>query len=118
MSNEFPYLELAADVRGKVAVFDADTGHVVGYAVIQGAAPENANIMAANGDLLVIRHFVIGHNPRTPPQQARRAIHAAAVAAWKADPAACAAASRDEAKARNITPFMAWVAMYHRTHTP
>ena len=116
MSAALPQLDIVEDIIGKVTTFDPATGLPNGHAVIQRAVPENATYYNAAGQPRLIRAYVIGANPRTPRQQSFRARHAAAVAAWQADPATCRALVHAEALHRRISDFMAWCSLYHRTH--
>jgi hypothetical protein len=117
MHDPLPLIHVTPETRGKVVTYDPTTGAPAGYAVIQGCAETQANIRGWQNEPMMIRAWVRGANPRTPSQQARRAIHAAAVAAWQADPDGCRTIARPEARARRIGDFMAWCAIYHRAHS-
>lgn len=116
--DHLPQLAGALDVRGTVTLFDPDTGAPTGRAVLQKSSQANASIITAGGVPLMLRAYVIPHDPQTLPQRGRRALLAAAVAAYQADPAACRLAAAPLAERRGITPYQAWCSLYLASHTP
>lgn len=115
--NDLDHLPITLDVRGTVSTWDPVTGAEIARVVIQRSRAEQANARTASGIPVIVRPYQIPADPQRPAQLARRAIHAAGVAAWQADPAAARAAAASEAAERNISPFMAWMAQWHRAHS-
>lgn len=116
MAEIIPALLTATAVRGRVSVYDDETGALLRYVIVQGATAYNAHAYDPSGAPIIIRADPPARNPRTAPQQARRQLHAEAVRAYKDTPALCRALAATEAKTRGITPFQAWCALYHRSH--
>lgn len=114
--DDISHLPITLDVRGTVSTWDPVTGAEISRVIIQRSRAEQANARTASGIPVIVRPYQIPRDPKRPAQLARREIHAAGVAAWQADPDAARAASAAEAEERNISPFMAWMAQWHRNH--
>lgn len=102
---------LALEYTGTV---DTPTGKVTFQRVRAGFG----NLRGFGAYNLQMRAHVIPADPKTPAQLQRRAIMALAVAAWKAAAPEVKALFVPAAKARNITPYMAFVSQYLKSYVP
>ena len=82
--DDLDHLPITLDVRGTVSTWDPVTGAEIARVVIQRSRAEQANARTASGIPVIVRPYQIPTDPQRPAQLARRAIHAAGVAAWQA----------------------------------
>lgn len=108
----------AFELRGKLTEPDPNNPAISVRVVYQRTAPGLGNDPDDPTRTRQRRAYVVPINPNTPGQQTRRAKMAAAVAAWRTDPAPYLAEAQARAKARDLPLYHAWISAYMDLHQP